>query len=183
MTLQWRDLSTDLKQALRSDFAERVQADALAADAESQSVIHHRRIYAYAKDASSDRDGAVASALRNSARVQRDWDAILEMLGAVDIVTAAAAATSETSPQGKHPDGKWRYVLERSAQPPYEFILIIDIKENCPAPTRLQVTRDRRETVNIDLDPPHRGVIQMMFLPDDDIISALSDADRKVKMW
>ncbi len=182
MSQQWRDLSEEARTEIADDFIARARARA-AMTAAGQGGISHRRLYAYARDAASDHDGAVRDALRRGGHLWREWNAVLDMTGAASLAAAAAAATGDDMPRGADPSGRWRYELRRSPEPPYEYYLIIDLGADEGAPSRFQAASPGAGVEEIELEAPYRGVIQIMLEGEHPLIAVLNHPDRQVRVW
>lgn len=183
MIQTWRDLSEDGQAEIADDFIARTRARNSMAVALTQTGISHRRLYAYAKNPATDYDGAISKALRRGGRLWRDWNAILDLAGAVTLQAAAAAATSDDAPRGYAPQGSWRYELHRSPEPPHEYYLIIDLDADENPPSRFQAHSASAGMADIVLEPPFRGVIQIILEDTHPLIAVLNDPDCKVRMW
>lgn len=183
MTRNWNEMSDPERRAVLEDFTARREASRLARAMTSPQAVGSRELYAYARDMGADPDGAIRRALDSDAAVRARWGTVLGWVGAETFTVRAAAATDETTPGGVAAEGRWRYELRRSTEAPFEYVLIVDVAERATAPSRLQAHSAAHGTVEVALEPAHRGVIQVFLDPGDRLVDVLQDPDRDVKMW
>ena len=180
MTTSWRTLPEDSTRAIGEEFTVRQDARALLRAASPNDA---RRLYAYALDRNLDRDGRLLRALKEDAALWGLWQQVLGWVHAETLAVSAAAASGDNDPGGASADGRWRYRLTRAQEAPFELVLIIELTGDGKAPGRLLARSPRHGTVDIELEPPHRGIIQMIFDHADPIGDVLGDPDRTVSMW
>ena len=183
MTRQWNEMTDPERRSALEDFTARREAARLARVMTSPKAIGSRELYAYARDMGADPDCAIRRALDSDAALRVRWEAVLGWVGAESFATRAAAATDETTPGGVAAEGRLRYELRRSTEAPFEYVLIVDVDDRTAAPSRLQAHSAAHGTVELALEPAHRGVIQMFLDPGDRLVKVLQDPDRDVKMW
>lgn len=180
---QWHALTAEQRETVLRRTATRITAAEMLDEAQERQAISYLDLYRYAQDPASDADGGLRRLLRSDLRIRREWNALLRFIGAQTLRPAVAAADDEVVPAGRSERSNWRYEVRSSPVEPFETVIIIEVDEGTPAPRRLQLESAQHGLVDVALEPPHRGVIQVMFDREDQAVAILGDRDRVVTMW
>ena len=184
MNRQWKDLDPDSRNRIQQAF----NNGSLAQEwAEQVSEISLRQLFAYADNPNPGANLDIARALRRDPVTQTRYQQVLDALSADTLLVASAAASVPNTPAaGLTPDDstqRWSYRLQESSHPPHDYYLIIEVGTHSDAPTRLCASSSAAGTIDLVLDTPHRGIIQMLLEKEHPLISIMADPDRVIRMW